>query len=98
MKAIEIVEEEGMFPSFKYELAYKGNRYSPVDVIKIASKEANGVEFSTLSGGNQTNNVLIDLGFTVVLKGTNQVIGKDMSNALSSKSDRYTERKKNSGI
>ncbi|MEJ9230819.1 hypothetical protein LAV79_15285 [Peribacillus butanolivorans] len=70
-----------MFPSFKYELAYKGNRYSPVDVIKIASKEANGVEFSTLSGGNQTNNVLIDLGFTVVLKGTNQVIGKNHSDS-----------------
>ncbi|WP_161804919.1 hypothetical protein [Peribacillus butanolivorans] len=32
LKAIEIVEEEEMFPSFKYELAYKGNRYSPVDV------------------------------------------------------------------
>lgn len=50
-------------------------------VIKIASKEANGVEFSTLSGGNQTNNVLIDLGFTIVLKGTNQVIGKDHSDS-----------------
>ncbi|MFJ7682049.1 hypothetical protein [Peribacillus butanolivorans] len=47
----------------------------------MASKEANGVEFSTLSGGNQTNNVLIDLGFTIVLKGTNQVIGKDHSDS-----------------
>ncbi|MFD4930770.1 hypothetical protein ACFWMS_17915 [Peribacillus butanolivorans] len=34
LKAIEIVEEEGVFPSFKYELAYKGNRYSLVDVNK----------------------------------------------------------------
>ncbi|MFF2288277.1 hypothetical protein [Peribacillus butanolivorans] len=51
LKAIEIAEEEGMFPSFKYELAYKGNRYSPVDVIKIASKEANGVEFIAHSQG-----------------------------------------------
>lgn len=53
--------------STKYDLYYDGKIYPPKYVLSIATKFATGkeLEASEFSGGNETNNFLISLGFEI---------------------------------
>lgn len=74
---MDLVGVENFNLSTKYDLLYNGKHYPPKEVLQIASKTATGQKIRRLSGGDQTNNDLIKLGFNVVLKGTNYRIEKD---------------------
>ena len=56
--------------SDKFDLIEKGKTYPPKFVIRTANIYANGVPFDTglFSGGEEANNFLIDLGFSIVRK------------------------------
>jgi hypothetical protein len=83
MKAMGI---ESFNPSTGYDLIYEGRLYPPKEVLHYASLEATGAEVSNLHGGDQTNNFLIRMGFEILIKGTNRVIGiNHVKNQRSSK-------------
>lgn len=70
LKAIKYVDDLGVpkeMESTKYELVYSDNLYPPKHVISIANKFANGRELSSseFSGSDETNNILINLGFII---------------------------------
>lgn len=73
-------------PSTGYDLFYNEKRYPPKEVIRIANEIANGDELIHFGGGDETNNFLINLGFTIVLKDTYEII------------DLYYTKKKKQGI
>ena len=53
--------------SKKYHLCYNDNLYPPKYVLSIASKIATGKELEPFefNGGHETNNFLMNLGFTI---------------------------------
>ncbi|MBD7945687.1 HNH endonuclease [Psychrobacillus sp. Sa2BUA9] len=86
LKAIYKINQIGISSlrtSTKFELFYKEKRYPPKEVIRFANEVANGYELVHFGGGDESNNFLIKLGFTVVLKDTDEIIGLD-----------YTKKKK----
>lgn len=80
LQAIEKINEIGLDSiraSTKFELYYKGRKYPPKEVIRYANVVANGTELRDFSGGDESNNYLINSGFTIVLKNTDKIIGLD---------------------
>ncbi len=74
--ALEYIDRYGVpknRESTKYKLKYKHRNYPPKYVISIANKYANKIELkpSEFSGGNETNNFLINLGFKISDKNQN---------------------------
>ena len=61
--------------STKYDLYHNGKRYPPKYALSIASKLATGkeLEASEFSGGVETNNFLMFLGFTIK-EGSNTIL------------------------
>src|SRR4051812_30898816 len=64
-----------MNPPTKFELLFHGKRYPPKEVLRYANLEIEGGILEGHGGGDETNDVLIKLGFNVVLLGTNKAIG-----------------------
>lgn len=58
----------------KYEVIYEGVRYPPKEVIREAHRICFGSEFDYFSGGDESNNFLIQRGFRVVLIDTDEEI------------------------
>ena len=58
----------------KFNLYHDGKSYPPKYVLSLATKYATGqeLEASDFSGGDETNNFLSSLGFTI-REGSNQV-------------------------
>ncbi|GIP52922.1 HNH endonuclease [Paenibacillus vini] len=68
LEAIMYIDEHGVphkRESTKYDLLYNNKRYPPKYVIARANVCANGEELYEFSGGDQTNDVLKNLGFDV---------------------------------
>lgn len=87
IQAIEQINKIGigsLRPSTKFDLVYKGRKYPPKEVIRFANEIANGDELIHFGGGDESNNFLINLGFTIVLKNTDKIIELD-----------YTRKKRN---
>lgn len=62
-------------PSTGYDLYYDGKRYPPKEIIRLASGVALGYDSLTFSGGDESNNFLINLGFSITLKNSVDFIG-----------------------
>lgn len=80
IKAIEEIDLNGYekkHESTGFDLIYKNKQYPPKHVLQLASLIATGKKIRKLSGGDPTNNALIELGFFIVLKDTTYEIGKD---------------------
>ena len=62
--------------SVKYSLKYDGKLYPPKYVISIANKFESGEEWEPehFSGGQETNQYLENLGFTIVTTGTRSIV------------------------
>lgn len=75
LKELDRIGEENWNPSTGYDLLFEGKRYPPKEVIRQAGLLATGEEPVYFGGGKDSNNVLIKLGFTIVLKGTHEAIG-----------------------
>jgi len=86
LKGIELIDNldpKLLKKSTRYELLFNQKRYPPKEVIRYAGIAIRGYPPNHFSGGDETNNVLIKLGFTIVLIGTNIAIGYN-----------YTEKKR----
>ncbi|WP_181410197.1 HNH endonuclease [Paenibacillus sp. tmac-D7] len=75
LQRIEQMDPVDINPPTKFELLYQGKRYPPKEVLRYANLDLNGRFLEGHGGGDETNDVLIKLGFTVVLLGTNIAIG-----------------------
>lgn len=75
LKRIEGMEPIDLKTATKFELLFEGKRYPPKEVLRYANLDLNGTILEGHAGGDQTNDVLIKLGFTIVLLGTNIAIG-----------------------
>ncbi|MDA2738621.1 MULTISPECIES: HNH endonuclease [Bacillus cereus group] len=98
IKKIDKIGVESFNPSTAYELMYKENYYPPKEVLHLASLMATGHEIRRLSGGDETNNALIKLGFKIVLKGTKFEIEKNHVKKQREKNNGNTDKKKNISI
>ncbi|UCZ54986.1 EVE domain-containing protein [Bacillus shivajii] len=79
-QALEKIDEigiENVRPATKFEVLHNDKRYPPKEVLRFANEIANGNELNNFSGGDESNNFLIDREFTIVLKDTDQIIGKN---------------------
>jgi 5-methylcytosine-specific restriction protein A len=70
-RAIEDIDQNGIPPdrhSVKWSVKHQENLYPPKYLISIANIHANGDDWdpSEFSGGDETNNFLISLGFNIV--------------------------------
>lgn len=77
LKALTEIDKNGVpkrREATKYNLYHNGKSYPPKYVLSIATKYAIGqeLEASEFSGGNETNNFLISLGFTI-REGNNEL-------------------------
>ena len=81
LRAIEISRGRELSPSSAYDLLYEGEKFPPAEIIKIASKEANGKAISNIAG-KEYYSYLKELGFDVVDK-TYKIIGsnREVSNS-----------------
>lgn len=77
IEELERIGEENWRPSTKYDLFYEGKYYPPKEVIRNAGIIATEEEPIYFSGGDESNNLLIDLGFSIVLKNTLESIERD---------------------
>lgn len=73
IKALEQIDREGVPPKQEatgYDLIYEGKKYPPKYVIRLANKFVEGKElrFDEHHGGEQTNKILREFGFDVVVK------------------------------
>ena len=75
LKELDLIGEENWRPSTGYDLLFDGKYYPPKEVIRQAGLLATGEEPVYFGGGKESNNVLIKLGFTIVLKGSLEEIG-----------------------
>ncbi|MEH7526160.1 HNH endonuclease signature motif containing protein [Bacillus sp. JJ1503] len=74
------IDQRGINPrrqSTKFDLYHNDKRYPPKEVLRFANWIANDYELVEFGGGDESNNCLIKLGFMVVLKDTNKIIGLD---------------------
>lgn len=76
LKAIEEIEKNGVprgRESRKYNLTYKNRKYPPKYIVSLANKYVNGAEFdsSEFSGGQETNDFLTNLGFSITSLNNN---------------------------
>lgn len=91
--ALEAIDEKGYDSkneSTKFDLLFNDKRYPPKVVIKEANYIANNYELIHFSGGDSSNDFLIALGFSIVLKGTEQIVGLKYAN-----NQRLDERQQN---
>ena len=77
-KALDYIDRNGIPKerhSVKYSLKYYGKLYPPKYVISIANKFESGEEWEPehFSGGQETNQFLENLGFTIVATGTRSI-------------------------
>jgi hypothetical protein len=72
--AIKLAKKLELSPSSKYDLLFEGERFPPAEIIKIASKEANGTEIST-PANIEFYMYLTELGFKVIIKETGELVG-----------------------
>lgn len=80
IRAIQQIDKEGFeCPSTGYDLIYERKTYPPKEVIRLAYKLATGEELERLHGGEQTNNILKELGFFIVIKISLPKINKNLS-------------------
>jgi hypothetical protein len=75
LRRIDQMDPTDIKPPSKFELFYQGKRYPPKEVLRYANLDLNGEILKGHSGGDETNDVLIKLGFSIVLMGTNTAIG-----------------------
>ncbi|MGR6545713.1 HNH endonuclease [Paenibacillus tundrae] len=74
LKAIKYIDENGVPPkreSTRYDLHYNNKLYPPKYVISRANVFANGEELYEFNGGDETNNVLKNMGFEVLVLQNN---------------------------
>lgn len=96
LQALEEIDQVGVDPrrqSTKFDLYHNNKRYPPKEVLRIANRLANGYELVRFSGGDETNNFLIKLGFTIVLKDTNKIIGLDYTKNKQQSIDNFNNKK-----
>lgn len=77
LRALEKIDSDGILKgreSTKYNLVYNDKYYPPKLIISYANIYANGEELLPryFSGGQETNNFLIKLGFFIVPKSLDQ--------------------------
>ncbi len=78
-----------LIPSTRWCVIINEKKYPPKEVMRYAHSAMNGEHVWNYSGGNQTNNVLLRLGFEVI----------DNSNApIKSLIDRYKEHVRANGL
>ena len=75
IKAIQEIDEKGIplnRHSTGWDILYDGKHYPPKYLISIANKFANGKELQPqeFSGGSETNQFLMSLGFEIAKGGT----------------------------
>lgn len=73
---------ESLSASTKFDVLYKGERFPPKEVLRVANWIANGYELRYFAGGDESNNFLISRELTVVLKGTERAIVLDYTRKL----------------
>lgn len=80
LQALKKIDQVGVNPrrqSTKFDLYHNNRRYPPKEVLRMANQIANDYELVHFGGGDETNNFLIKLGFMIVLKDTDTIIGLD---------------------
>ncbi|MDM1346484.1 McrB family protein [Myroides marinus] len=93
-KALEhiVTSNIKLTPSTKHDLVYKGSLFPPKEVVRWAARLKNLPDWENynLSGGENTNKPLRELGFTIVRKSENDVVevSKDLINILKKLSTR----------
>lgn len=75
LEKIDRMDPRNLNKGTKFELLYQGKRYPPKEVLRYANLELSGEILQNHSGGDETNDALIKLGFSVVLLGTHTAIG-----------------------
>jgi|TARA_B100001971_G_C18210154_1_gene550160 hypothetical protein len=80
--ALDIIDKNGMpknRASKKFDLLYKNKKYPPKYAISIANKVVNNIELDPeiYSGGNESNNLLIRLGFEIIDKSGKTIYNKN---------------------
>ncbi len=77
LQALHEIDKSGVpkrRQAIKYNLYHDGKSYPPKYVLSLATKYATGkeLEATDFSGGDETNNFLSSLGFTI-REGSNEV-------------------------
>lgn len=63
-------EELDLNPSIRYDVVINKKRYPPKEIIRISYKIATGEDAGLIFGGEQVNMILINLGFSILIKNS----------------------------
>ena len=101
LQALEEIDQSEVNPrrqSTKFDLFHNDKRYPPKEVLRYANWITNNFELVEFGGGDESNNFLIKLGFEVVLKDTDIIIGLDYTKKNQQENDYSVEEISNNRL